>query len=110
MSETTIKQITKEINSFALDRNVFINKIILFGSEAIGEAKDSSDIDLIVVSKDFNQQTYSERIRKLLGLNRSLIKLTNRPFDILYYSDAEWDNSASPMICEAKQHGRIVYS
>ncbi|MFH1194161.1 MAG: nucleotidyltransferase domain-containing protein [bacterium] len=110
MYETTIKEITKEIHNFALDRNVFINKIVLFGSEALGEAKDFSDIDIIVVSKDFNQKSYSERINKLLGLNRNLVKLTNRPFDILYYSDTEWDNSASPMIYEAKLHGRIVYS
>ena len=110
MSEKSIESITKTITSFALDKNVVISKIVLFGSEALDKANEESDIDLMLISKNFNKKSYSERLRTLLGLNRSLIKQTNRPFDLLYYSNEEWENTASPLIAEAKANGKIIYS
>ena len=110
MSENSVKEIKDTILKFAEDKNISISKIVLFGSEAGGNAKKDSDIDLMLVSKDFTDQTYTMRLNKLLGLNRKLVKLTNRAFDILYYSDTEWEISSSPMIAEAKISGVVVYS
>ena len=110
MSESSVKEIKDTILRFAEDKNINISKIILFGSEAAGNAKKDSDIDLMLISKDFTDQTYTVRLNKLLGLNRKLVKLTNRAFDILYYSDIEWEVSSSPMIAEAKTSGKVVYS
>ena len=64
----------------------------------------------MLVSSDFDGKSYTERIKKLIGLNRSLIKLTNKPIDLLYYSTSEWDKSSSLMIQEAKLNGQIIYS
>lgn len=110
MSETTIAEIADNINRFARERNVSITRIVLFGSEASGNTKVDSDIDLILISKDFDKKTYSDRIKKLLGLNRSLVKLTDRPFDLIYYSETEWENNASQLIYEAKQTGITIHS
>ena len=109
MSERSIEEIKDTILSFAGNKNVSINKIVLFGSEAAGLANAESDIDIMIVSKDFSEKPYTFRLNKLLGLNRKLVKLTNRAFDIIYYSDDEWEVSSSPMIAEAKVNGKILY-
>jgi len=64
----------------------------------------------MLISNDFNGKSYSERIKKLLGLNRNLIRITNKPIDIIYYSSTEWNESATIMIKEAKLNGQIIYS
>ena len=110
MSKKSIEIIKNEITSFSKKRDVLIEKIILFGSLAAGSSNDDSDIDLMLVSSDFDGKSYTERIKKLIGLNRSLIKLTNKPIDLLYYSTSEWDKSSSLMIQEAKLNGQIIYS
>lgn len=109
MAEKEIKKIKKEINMFANSKKISIDKIVLFGSQISATAKKDSDIDLLLVSKEFKNKSYSQRIKKLLGLNRRLVKLIDKPFDILYYSDEEWENSSSLMIYEAKKHGKIIY-
>ncbi len=109
MAEKEIEKIKNEISLFANSKKISIDKIVLFGSQIMGTANKESDIDLLLVSKDFANKSYSQRIKKLLGLNRRLVKLTNKPFDILYYSDEEWENSSSLMIQEAKEHGKVIY-
>jgi len=104
-----IEKIKDEIGLFAKSKKVNINKIILFGSQVLGKTNKDSDVDLLLVSKDFANKTYSQRIKKLLGLNRQLVRLTNKPFDILYYSDEEWDSSSSVMIKNAKLNGKIIF-
>ncbi len=109
MAKKEIEKIKNEINLFAKSKNILIDKIVLFGSQISGTANKESDIDLLLVSKEFKNKSYSQRIKKLLGLNRRLVKLTDKPFDILYYSDDEWESTASLMIAEAKKNGRVIY-
>jgi len=110
MSEKSVEKIKNEIARFAKNRNILIEKIVLFGSEAAGNSNAESDIDLMLISNDFNGKSYTERIKKLLGLNRNLIRITNKPIDIIYYSSTEWNESATIMIKEAKLNGQIIYS
>jgi len=109
MSEKEIEIIAKKIKTFANSKKVNIDKIVLFGSQTIGTANEESDVDLLIISKDFKNKSYSQRIKKLLGLNRTLVKLTNKAFDILYYSDDEWEMPNSLILLEAKKYGKIIY-
>jgi len=45
-----------EIELFADSRKVVIDKIVLFGSQIMGTANKESDIDLLLVSKDFKNK------------------------------------------------------
>ena len=49
------KKILKDLKKFKekLLRNISVDKIILFGSQVTGKTHKDSDVDLIVVSKDF---------------------------------------------------------
>ncbi|MDQ1329660.1 MAG: uncharacterized protein QG641_2952, partial [Candidatus Poribacteria bacterium] len=43
-------------------RNVVVNKIVLFGSYASGNQREGSDIDVAVISDDFYDKGYWDRI------------------------------------------------
>jgi predicted nucleotidyltransferase len=100
----------KDTVSSVLDRSdVELNRIVLFGSYAKNEQMHDSDIDLIIVSKNFRNINYLKRIDKVLNLNITLVKTIKKPFDILLYSDVEWNDSATVMIREAKKNGKTLY-
>ncbi len=42
-------------------------RVLLYGSQAAGTAEDGSDIDLIVISRDWGSTTHRERL-ELLGI------------------------------------------
>ena len=43
-----------------LNKKIFVNKLILFGSRAWGKPQRYSDFDLIVVSKDFENKNFKK--------------------------------------------------
>jgi len=43
------------------------------------------------------------------GLSKQLVQNTDTAFDVLYYSDVEWEDSTSIAIAEAKKGGRLIY-
>ncbi len=44
----------------ALSSQVHVDKVILFGSRARGEATDDSDIDLLIISSDFGRDILAD--------------------------------------------------
>ncbi len=92
------------------EKKVELNKIIIYGSSAYLSLKDCNDIDIIIISKSFRKKNYDERLLVFRNLNRDLVKKTNKPVDILYYSDEEWKDNSSLIIREAKRNGRVIYS
>ena len=101
-----IKEIIR--NNFHL-KKLSLDKVILFGSYSKGEETSESDIDLLILSKDFRKKTIFEKAEIMGDLDWELVSNTKKPFDILYYSDEEWENDQSLIIREAKQHGKVIY-
>ncbi len=62
-----------------------VEKIFLFGSHARGIADENSDIDLLVISRDFGGMDLYERL-SLLGRARKGIPV---PMDIIGYTEEE---------------------
>lgn len=85
------------------------SKIILFGSYAKQTEKEDSDIDLIIVSRDFRNKSLFERVEQTTGIGRTLVKTFKRPFDLLFYSDLEWDRSHSIVIDAARNEGLVLH-
>lgn len=48
-----------------LKKNIRVEKVILFGSYAKGEALKTSDVDLAIVSEDFAKMNFFERLELL---------------------------------------------
>ena len=45
-----------------LEPQVHLQKVVLFGSYARGNAHEWSDVDLALISDDFNKMSHSQRI------------------------------------------------
>lgn len=109
MSEEKIKIAKRTIENLFKQKNIELNKIILFGSYAVNKQNTDSDIDLLIVSKSFRKKSLDERILMALGLSKKLVDNVDMPFDLLYYSDEEWENSNSLILGEAREKGKVIY-
>lgn len=86
-------------------RGIRISKLILYGSYATGTFKDGSDIDVVVVSDDFNGKGYWERLDVLSGAIYEVFA----PIEAIAMTTDEWDGGALSIVEYAK-HGEIFYS
>lgn len=101
--QTIITDFIKELSAEGVDAE----KVILYGSQARGNASKDSDIDLVVISKDLAKYPILER---LTFLSRVAWKC-NGPLEVLGYTpdevkDKEGKSIIWDEICET---GRIVY-
>ncbi len=86
-----------------------IEKIVLFGSQANGEATAESDIDIIVVSGDFRNKDIFKRARLTKEAEISTIRKFMIPFDILTMTPEEFENEDSSL-SHCVREGVIVYA
>lgn len=105
-----IKEKLKNVLSQLLqEKGIKANKIIIFGSFVKGEFKKDSDIDVIVISRDFRNKNIFERVKLTTGIGRKLVKKFKEPFDLIYYSDEEWNKKNFLIINQAKKYGEVIY-
>lgn len=62
-----IEEIIKQYTSKLAELGIGVERVILFGSYAKGHPREDSDIDLLVVSKDFERMNIRERL-EILGI------------------------------------------
>jgi uncharacterized protein len=98
------------LRDLLLAKNIRAQQIILFGSQVEEKESPNSDIDLIVVSKDFRNLDIFEKIQRVNGVHKGLVKKVRKPFDIMYYSDIEWERRDSIIINEAWKKGTNIYT
>ncbi|MBI2434354.1 MAG: nucleotidyltransferase domain-containing protein [Candidatus Hydrogenedentes bacterium] len=95
------------IESFreALERHgVHVAKMVLFGSQARGNAREDSDIDLIVVSPDFEGKDFHQRLDILV---EALFEV-REPIEPTAKTPAEWEAGDS-LIVQFAREGKVVY-
>jgi len=107
MSETnTLNTIQNEINSIKEQIVSYYapSKIVLFGSQAKGTATKKSDIDLCIIKDTANK-------RHLLTEMYLNIE-SNKPFDLLLYTEAEWNqcvNDTTSFAYLINKKGTVIY-
>jgi len=109
MAKKEVIEILKIIIDLFEKRGINIYKIVIFGSYAKGIQGKESDIDLIIVSKDFINRDIFKRVELTGGIHRELVRMLKKPFDIMYYSDEEWNEGNSLIINSAKQEGEVIF-
>jgi len=69
MAQTTpeLSQIIQRYRTQLEKMGIRPERILLYGSQATGTAKEGSDIDLIVISRDWKNYNHRERL-ELLGI------------------------------------------
>ena len=77
-----VKDFIKGLSGITVD-NAFV-----FGSHATGRAKDDSDIDCLIVSRDFYRMDFLRRLQVLSRARRGLSTIVS--MDIFGYTPAEF--------------------
>lgn len=102
------KTVTEKLTQFQkiLESNgIKVSKLILYGSYAHGNAREDSDIDVVVISDDFTGKGYWERIDILSDAIYQIFE----PIEAIAMTSQEWDSNQSIITDFAKQ-GEVVYS
>lgn len=87
------KKVTEEIERFmeSLEKmGVKVNRIIIFGSYAIGRAREHSDIDLVVISDAFKGVNLLKRL-ELIGIALAKARVIE-PVEALGYTEEEYES------------------
>lgn len=98
-----------KIKSFInlLKDNIEIEKVILFGSFVKGEQKKWSDVDLAIISDDFEKMNFHKRL-VFLGMIAWYAKTTE--IEALGYTLDEYKNATKlDFLGEIKRTGKIIY-
>ena len=78
-------------------------KMILFGSYAVGRQRQDSDIDVVVISEDFENKNYWERIDILSAAIYKVFK----PIEAVAMTPREWQAGDS-VIADYARNGEVV--
>jgi predicted nucleotidyltransferase len=104
MDKRAVLEIISAFRRAIESEGIKINKLVLFGSYATDRYKEYSDIDVVVISKDFNDKNYWERIDIL----SSAIYQIFQPIEAVAMTPEEWESSDSLIVDYAKG-GEVVY-
>ena len=100
MDKGTINLNRKKVNNVILDMHQTLKKyglednhIALFGSFYNGKPHKDSDMDVIIISKNFEGKTFLERIKMTSKAENEIIKKHVVPIDILLKTPQEYNYS-----------------
>jgi uncharacterized protein len=82
-----------------------IHNVVFFGSRVEGRARKDSDIDLIIVSDDFEGMSFFRRVAKMYDYWE-----TSKPVDFLCYTVREFERLKNriSIVSEALKEGVLV--
>lgn len=97
----------QELKNFLinLSQDIKIENILLFGSRAEGKFNKHSDVDLIIVSPDFEGMNFFERVSKMYDYWE-----IDLPVDFLCYTPKEFNKlkKGITIVSEALKKGIVV--
>jgi hypothetical protein len=100
-----IEEIIKQYTSKLIDLGIGVERVILFGSYAKGHPREDSDIDLIVVSEDFESMNIRERL-EVLGIASARIM---QPIQAKGYTLQEMESKdKDSFLTEVLAHSKIA--
>jgi len=86
-----------------LEKKIIVNKMILFGSFAKNTQREDSDVDVAVVSKDFEGLNHWERIEILTNAIYEVFE----PIEAVAFSPEEWERNDS-LITQFAKAGQFI--
>ncbi len=90
----TVRQFKKALESI----NIRVDQLILFGSHAVGTAREDSDIDVVVISPSISDKSYWERIDIL---SEAIYKVF-APIEASAFTPEGWKTEKSLIVDYAK--------
>ncbi|MDI6760651.1 MAG: nucleotidyltransferase domain-containing protein [Candidatus Brocadiaceae bacterium] len=107
MAKGTVIEAARYFEMCLRESGINISKIILFGSQVKGRAVEESDIDMVIVSKDFKDKDIFERARLTKEAEIMTIRKFMIPLDIITVTPEEFESETS-LVADLARDGKIV--
>ena len=88
-------------------KKVNVAKIILFGSQARGTASAESDVDIVLISKDFRNKGIFKRLALIKEAEIATINKYMIPFDVVMMTPDEFASGTS-LVSEYAKNGKVL--
>ena len=98
MDQDAVLEIVRRFKQALESINIRVEQLILFGSHAVGTAREDSDIDVVVISPSFSDKSYWERIDIL---TEAIYKVF-APIEASAFTPEEWKTEKSLLVDYAK--------
>jgi len=103
-TNASINQLAFEVKDF-LSRHIHIDHLILFGSHAYGSPREDSDIDIAVISEDFNKMSIWDKISLLAQASLSV----DSRIELITFSSKDYSQpEKGSLLKEIKDKGKIL--
>ena len=106
MAQTGIRETAELIKKLLKDR-ITIDEMFIFGSYAKGNFTKDSDMDIAIISRDFNEKDVFQRAEMLRGLKWALVEKFELSFDIVPVSLSQWQNPTS-LVVDFRKEGKAL--
>ena len=103
MDKSTVLNILSRFRSVLETQGLTVNRLILFGSYADGTYKEGSDIDVVVVSDDFEGKDYWERVNILSDAIYEIFE----PIEAVAMTPEEWERGDS-VVGKLARGGEVI--
>jgi len=98
MAEKLLLEIEATLRKLCAERSVPLEELRFFGSRTGVDARDDSDVDVVLISAAFAQKDIFTRTQMMKGVHRALVQRFDVPFDLVFCSPDEWQHSSSPLL------------
>ncbi len=105
MDKKTVIEITTRFRQEIEARGIRPSKIILYGSHASGTSQQGSDIDLVVISEDFADKSYWERVDVLSDVIYQIFA----PIEATAMTPKEWEQGDS-FVIDFARNGEVLFA
>jgi uncharacterized protein len=109
MAERKIREIIKYLRELLEEKNLKVNKIILFGSYETKNHKKDSDIDIAVISETFNGKGIFARVKIMGDVEWKLMEKYLVPLDIVTMSPQDFEKGNS-LVSRYAKAGKVIYA
>ena len=107
MDRNTVTDAIRFLEQRLINSGLNISKIILFGSQARDQANEDSDIDIVIISEDFEDKDIFERCEMTKDAEIMTIREFMIPIDIITMTPDEFDSESS-LIAGFARNGKVV--
>ena len=103
-TNASISQLAQEVKDF-LSKHIHVDQLILFGSYKDGSYREDSDIDIAVISEDFNRISIWDRISLLAQV---AVAVDSR-LELMAFTPKEYSHPESgSLLKEINDNGKIL--
>ena len=107
MDQATAIEVARYLGERVEEAGVHVAKLILFGSHGRGTAGEESDVDVVVISEDFQGKDLFERVKITGPANAKTIRHFKAPVDVIAMTPEELESPDS-LVAQVAREGMAL--